>query len=193
MNFLAHLYVADDSADSRMGSLLGDFVKGTPDPRFSKATRDAIFLHRAIDQFTDTHPVVLASKHLIRPNRRRYAGIIVDICYDHFLCQHWRSFSNGSLSEFIESAYASLLAYEGFLPDRVATITQQLVREDWLHSYQSVMGISATLDRVSKRIRRENPLYGSGEELIQHYDAWNAHFLSFFEDLCQFVETTPAR
>lgn len=189
MNFLAHLYVADDSADAKMGSVLGDFVKGTPDRRFSAATRDAIYEHRAVDRFTDTHPIVLASKGLMSRHRRRYAGIIVDICYDHFLCRHWSRYSQESLSDFIEATYGSLQAYTGFLPEQAAVMIKRLITDDWLHSYQTVEGISVVLNRVSRRIRRTNTLWGSGEELLQNYGVLDEHFCLFFDDLLNFVKT----
>ncbi len=188
MNFLAHLYVADETSDSKMGSLLGDFVKGMPDHRFSAETRDAIWLHRAVDQFTDGHPIVLESKTLISPCRRRFAGIIVDICYDHFLCRNWTRFSANPLSQFVAVTYRSLQSYDGFLPERAATVIQTLIAEDWLSSYQSISGISSVLNRVSNRVRRANTLYGSGEELMQNYELFNQQFLIFFEDLIQFAK-----
>ena len=188
MNFLAHLYFADDTSDSRMGSLLGDFIKGRPDSHFSAETLHGIRLHRAIDHFTDKHPIVLESKRLISPQRRRFAGIIVDICYDHFLCQNWSQYSTDSLSQFLNVTYTSLQAYDGFLPEKASAIIQRLISEDWLGAYQSISGISSVLDRVSKRINRTNSMYGSGTELIRNYDAFNQQFLNFFSDLIQFVE-----
>ena len=190
MNFLAHLYFADDTSDSRMGSLLGDFIKGRPGSHFSRETLHGIWRHRAIDQFTDKHPTVRESKNLISPERRRFSGIIVDICYDHFLCQNWSRYSTNSLSQFFNITYSSLQAYDGFLPDKASLIIQRFITEDWLRSYQSISGISSVLDRVSKRISRTNSMHGSGIELIRNYDAFNQQFLNFFSDLIQFVDQT---
>jgi acyl carrier protein phosphodiesterase len=191
MNFLAHLYFADDTADSRMGSLLGDFVKGKPDPAFSQETLHGILLHRAIDEFTDRHPIVRSSKALISPPRRRFAGIIVDICYDHCLCHHWSQYSDTSLAAFTQHTYASLESYTGFLPDPANRVIQRFIDEDWLQSYQSIEGISSVLNRVSKRLRRTNSLYGSVDELTQHYQTLNDQFLGFFPELIQFVKQHP--
>ncbi|MEO1523274.1 MAG: acyl carrier protein phosphodiesterase, partial [Cyanobacteria bacterium J06633_2] len=159
--------------------------------RFSSGTLNGIWLHRAIDNFTDHHPTVRETKALISPPRRRFAGIIIDICYDHFLCQHWNQYSSLTLTDFSQQTYRSLKSYAGFLPDRVHPIVQKLVAEDWLQSYQSVVGIESVLNRVSKRLRRTNSLYGSVEELIQHYEAFNHQFLVFFPELIQFVHQNP--
>ena len=92
MNYLAHLYLSDPSEDAWLGSLLGDFVKGPLDDRYSEEVTRAIVLHRKIDSYTDAHPVVLNSKSRVSTQRRRYAGIMVDMFYDHFLAKHWREF-----------------------------------------------------------------------------------------------------
>lgn len=187
MNFLAHLYFADDTPDSRVGSLLGDFVKGCPDTRFSPETLQGIRLHRAVDRFTDIHPTVMASKNLISPERRRFAGIIVDICYDHFLCKNWQRYSDCSLAQFCGSVYESLQTYDGYLPERARGVIEHMVMGDWLNSYQSVDGIADVLNRVSRRLKRTNSLYGAGDELVQNYTALDQHFLHFFPDLISFV------
>ncbi|MCW2099386.1 UNVERIFIED_ORG: acyl carrier protein phosphodiesterase [Pseudomonas psychrophila] len=54
-----------------LGSLYGDFVKGTLAGRFSAKTEDAIDLHRKIDVFTDSHPVVKRALGRFTVTRRR--------------------------------------------------------------------------------------------------------------------------
>src|SRR3954464_15580437 len=88
MNYLAHLYLSAPTEDAWLGSLLGDFVKGPLDGRYSQHITSAIALHRKIDTFTDAHPVVLRSKSRISAARRRYAGIMIDMFYDHFLARN---------------------------------------------------------------------------------------------------------
>ncbi len=56
MNHLAHLFLAGDSAESLIGNLSGDFVKGILGDRFSPGIREGIAQHRSIDAFTDSHP-----------------------------------------------------------------------------------------------------------------------------------------
>ena len=193
MNFLAHLYLADPTPEALMGSLLGDFVKGQPDERFGAEVIAGIRLHRAIDHFTDHHPTVLASKRLISPLRRRFAGIIVDVVYDYCLCQHWSRFSSGSLPGFIAATYSTLAQYQGYLPERAAIAVQALITEDWLSCYGRLDGIGHTLNRISQRIKRTNSLAGAIEELEAHEAALCQHFLDFFPALIQFVnERSPA-
>lgn len=171
-----------------MGSMLGDFVKGQPDRRFSPAVVHAIRTHRAIDSFTDGHGIVRKSKRLISPERRRYAGIIVDIFYDFYLCRHWPRFSNEPLDDFIQKTYANLQHYNGYLPARSKEIINRMVQADWLSRYQTRAGIAATLDRVARRIQRKNSISGAIEEMTEHHGAFDMHFLSFFPELISQVE-----
>ena len=90
MNYLAHLYLAGESDDSRLGNILGDFVKGNAAGRYPPAILRGIMMHRKVDRFADHHPQSRSARQLISPARRRFAGVIVDICYDHFLSVHWK-------------------------------------------------------------------------------------------------------
>ncbi|VAW70149.1 Acyl carrier protein phosphodiesterase [hydrothermal vent metagenome] len=89
MNYLAHLFLSEKSQDALLGNLMGDFIKGNT---FEGLTKDAIHgikLHRGVDKYTDSHSDVAQSKKRISPERRRYAGILIDVFYDHFLVKHW--------------------------------------------------------------------------------------------------------
>ena len=85
MNHLAHLFLAPDSPEARVGSLLGDFARGIVQDDLPAAVRDGLKHHRAVDAFTDQHPEVLASKRLFSPQRRRFAGVALDILYYDYL------------------------------------------------------------------------------------------------------------
>jgi acyl carrier protein phosphodiesterase len=56
MNYLAHLFLAEDNAESRIGNLLGDFVKGPLEnykTRYSENILKGIRTHRKVDRFSD--------------------------------------------------------------------------------------------------------------------------------------------
>ena len=183
MNFLAHLYFSDGTSESILGSLLGDFVKGRPGSEYPPAVVNGILKHRAIDTYTDAHPAVRCSKNRISPPRRRYAGILVDIFYDHFLCRHWQRFSDVPLGDFIAAVHSAIQYYEGDLPSSFSEVLGHMIRRNWLACYQTRAGVAATIDRVAKRIRRDNPLAGGIEELDREGQILNDHFLEFFPQL----------
>src|SRR5437870_13401328 len=106
MNFLAHLYLSGDDNEVKVGNFIGDFVQGKDlELRYGKRIAKGILLHREIDFFTDHHPVVKQSKDRLRPNYRHYAGVIVDIFYDHFLASKWNSHSVKLLPHYAEECY----------------------------------------------------------------------------------------
>ncbi len=132
MNYLAHLYLAEQSREGLLGSLLGDFVKGRLDDRFPETVRRGIALHRAIDSFTDAHPVHLESRNRIGRQRRRYAGNIVDVSYDHFLCRSWTEYSNENLASFTARVYDILGEHRDDLPDRLRRIAPHMIADETL-------------------------------------------------------------
>ena len=189
MNYLAHLYFADDTPESRVGNLMADFVRGPVDRQpYGGAVMQGMQSHVAVDRFTDDHDVVRESKALISRRRRRFAGIIVDICYDHFLARHWSIFSDVPLSLFIERTYGSFRDYRGELPPVMLRVVRHMVEHDWLRGYRELSGIGRALDGLSMRIRRPNTLAGSVEELKENYGEMEQHFLSFFPDLVRHME-----
>lgn len=194
MNYLAHLYFAEDTPESRVGNLMADFVRGPVDRQpYNGAVMRGMRSHVAVDRYTDGHDVVRESKALISSRRRRFAGIIVDICYDHFLARNWPRFSDEPLAAFIERTYGSLSAYRGDMPPVLSRVIRHMVRHDWLHGYRETAGIGRALDGLSMRIRRPNTLAGSVEELEANYNEMEEQFLRFFPDLVRHMETGPGQ
>ncbi len=193
MNYLAHLYLAEGSPESLVGSILGDFVKGAIGDKYPQGVRRGIELHRKIDAYTDSHETTLASRNLFSPLRRRFAGIIVDLCYDHFLYRHWQKFTEVELGEFISRVYDILLTYGAMLPERLRAMIPVMIREDWLGSYQDLQGVEQALNRLSKRITQGDRLLGAIEEINHHYLKLEADFLIFFPDLEYYVKNHSKR
>ena len=83
MNYLAHLHLGGQRPGQLLGSLYGDFVKGRLQGQFSPEVEAAIQLHRRIDTYTDSHPLVAAALSRFSLTRRRYAGIVIDLSLIH--------------------------------------------------------------------------------------------------------------
>lgn len=183
MNYLAHLYLAEQSREGLLGGLLGDFVKGRLDNRFTITVRRGIALHRAIDSYTDAHPLHLKSRNRIGRERRRYAGIIVDVCYDHFLCRRWADYSSENLGCFAERVYDVLREHQDALPDRLRGIAPHMIADDWLGSYANLENVGRALDGIARRFKRSNPLAGALSEIEANYAALEDDFQHFFPQL----------
>ena len=187
MNFLAHTYLASGTDESIVGALMGDFVKGPLDDRDASDINAAIALHRHIDSFTDAHPLVANSRARVGPTRRRYAGILVDLFYDHFLARQWRDYSDVPLHQFTARVYAALRANENLLPERLRYIAPRMAASDWLASYRDVEAIGIALDRMGERLKRGNALLGSAAELTASYTGFEADFRAFFPDVVRYA------
>jgi len=188
MNYLAHLYLAGNEPDAVIGSLMGDFVKGHVDPALSPALRHAIMQHRRIDSFTDAHPLVRRSKQRIRPEFRRYAGILVDVFYDHFLATEWRSYAEVPLDAFAAYAYDQVSRHLPTLPSRMQRSMHYMVANDLLTSYRTIDGIERALRGIETRLRRPSRLGESVAELENAYGALRDDFIEFFPQLIGFVD-----
>ncbi|MFN7929471.1 MAG: ACP phosphodiesterase [Blastocatellia bacterium] len=189
MNYLAHAFLAGDSPQALVGALLGDFVKGAAKNNYAPLIQRNIELHRRIDAYTDAHPIVRAAKPLIASERRRFAGILLDIFYDHYLAKHWARFSPVALPTFTQQVYAALHAHHALLPERLQKMLPYMQSEDWLASYAQIAWIEVTLARVARRLRPGNALASGSAELQQHYTRFETDFLTFFPDLILLVET----
>ena len=100
MNYLAHLHLGGPAPQQLLGSLYGDFVKGSLEGRFPPALEAAIRLHRHIDSYTDRHPLVLAALARFPRERRRFAGIVLDVFFDHCLAAHGGNYAEQPLEQF---------------------------------------------------------------------------------------------
>ena len=105
MNFLAHLFLSDENPEIMVGNFIADMVKGNSFLGYPTTIGKGIRIHRNIDKFTDSHPIVQLSKKRLRPNYRKYAGVIVDMFYDHLLAVDWHTYSPIPLASFAEKAY----------------------------------------------------------------------------------------
>jgi acyl carrier protein phosphodiesterase len=187
VNYLAHLYLAEDTPESLLGNLMGDFVRGTDLHSYSHAVRGGIQLHRKIDVFTDAHPVVLQSKQRLSPGYRRYAGIAVDIFYDHFLARDWAAYSPVPLPEFASRVYEVLQEHEAMLPERLRRTASFMTAENWLVSYGRVEGVSAALRRASRRLKGRVHLEAMADELVACDAGLETDFRRFFPELRAYV------
>ncbi|MBI4880349.1 MAG: DUF479 domain-containing protein [Planctomycetes bacterium] len=188
MNYLAHLYLADRSADSVLGSLLGDFMRGADLSRLPEAVLRGIRRHRGVDAFTDSHPVVARSRQRLSGPFQRYAGVMVDVFYDHFLARSWERYSPIlSLHDFARGVYAALLSRVALMPPRLREIAPRMAEGDWLAAYADSDAAGRALAGMSRRLRHANPLAKGAAELDAHYADLAQDFDEYFPRLVDHV------
>lgn len=192
MNWLAHLFLSEPDPAFRIGNLLPDFARvhtltGLP-PQFQRG----IQCHLKIDRFTDSHPVVRGSMQRFSPPYRRYAGILVDVFYDHFLARDWASHSSTPLPAFASAVYQSFDLLGSEIPSEAHVRLLQMRADNWLCSYGDLAGISNALQRISTRLRKPFELAGSVSVLKDHYDAFGRDFDEFFPQLREHLAITDS-
>lgn len=190
MNYLAHIYLARHSDDAMLGALLGDFVKPHSGSRFSDEMEEEILTHRKVDSFTDSHPLVLHAKQLFAGPSRRYAGILLDVFYDHLLATHWERYSDVPLADFIARFYDALERRADVLPSNLAWAAPRMIEQDWLGSYADYAGVEIAIRRISTRLSKNGHLLRDGlADLEIHHEEIAAGFHRFFPELIAFVES----
>jgi acyl carrier protein phosphodiesterase len=186
MNYLAHIYLARHSELAMIGALMGDFAR--PAPTMHPILIQEIILHRRIDAFTDSHPAVQQLLTSYETPRRRFAGIFVDIFFDHALSRRWRSFSDTPLDQFIGDFYRALSDHAELLPPPMRAASQLMMAEDWLGSYADPAGVKAVVERVSRRLSRGGQhLRDCNRDMAERDASLMAGFDHFFPELLDFV------
>ncbi|MDH4092208.1 MAG: ACP phosphodiesterase [Cyclobacteriaceae bacterium] len=189
MNFLAHIYLSGNNPKIMVGNFIGDFVKGRNLlEQFEPGIAKGIELHRAIDEFTDNHPVVLQSKIRLRPKYRHFAAVIVDIYYDHFLACNWSEFHRDTLDHFTQRSYAQIQDEWEILPAGVKQMLPHMIRHNWLLHYGELEGVGRALGGMAQRSRFDSKMDESIAELREFYVEFEAEFALFFPELKAYAE-----
>ncbi|WBL43830.1 ACP phosphodiesterase [Algoriphagus halophytocola] len=187
MNYLAHAYLSFDQEEVLVGNFIGDFVKGKMIHTFPQRITDGIHLHRAIDKFTDNHPLVKAGQTYLRPKYGRYATVITDIYFDYFLGKNWESYSDLPLDVFVANTFSSIQKYEQLLPERFLGMFEWMRKDNWLIRYSTIAGIKASLTGLSRRTKFESKMDEAHHTLLEREDEFQVIFFAFFEDLETFA------
>lgn len=185
MNHLAHALLADGGdTEFALGSALGDFHRGPPDPTWTAARQAGLRFHRAIDRYTDAHPEVVAARRAFQPPLRRYAGIVLDVWFDHLLVRDWGRYCDESVDTFARRWLQFLDARADELPPDFRRFIA------WMHGHglPAAYGDAATIAEVLRglagRLSRPSPIAGALPELEARAVVLQAHFDAFFPELC---------
>ena len=188
MNHFAHLVLSQPTVESVVGNLLGDFARGVDADSLPAPVRAGLLNHRAVDRFTDSHPLVLEMKRSFSSRRRRFAGIALDIYFDHLLLTHWQRFEHRDLDELIAVFYQRMTAGQSLMPGtEMRRVTRRMVDYDWFGSYRNADAIAESLDRVAARIRFANDFDNAIEDLHCHHELIRDGFLEFYPQLQQHI------
>jgi acyl carrier protein phosphodiesterase len=183
MNFLAHIYLSEDNDLVKIGNLMADGIRGKHFENYPLEIQKGIILHRFIDTYTDAHLVFRKSTKRLHEKYHHYAGVIVDVFYDHFLAKNWNRYSDEKLELYVARFYQSLQDNYEFLSERTKGMMPYMINQNWLVSYQTIDGISKILTQMDSRTKNESKMRFAPHELIEYYADFEQEFTTFFEDL----------
>ena len=194
MNFLAHLHLADNSQTSMAANIAGDFAKGSIED-FPKHLQQGLWLHRQIDQLTDSHEITKELLSLFPKSLTRAAPIIIDLSFDHMLAKFWDEYHHQTLEEFAVKAYDAIDNCES-LPEKLVSIAPRIRQENWLVAYQTREGLNQTLAAVAKRVSKPE-IFDGAQECVKKLDTdIEIAFRTFYPQLMAYsrlwTRNTPA-
>ena len=183
MNFLAHAFLSGDDPEVLFGNFVADSIKGKMIKKYSGAMLLGVHLHRAIDAFTDQHPVVIQSVNRLRPEFLRFSPVIVDVYYDHFLAANWASYSSQDLTAFSVEVYRVLLRNFSKLPPRSKRMLPWMMAQNWLTGYANLTDLNRSFTMMSRRVSFESRMEYAVDFLKLNYSDFEQDFKLFFPDL----------
>jgi acyl carrier protein phosphodiesterase len=184
MNLLAHLHLSDHRPVAvAAGNLLADYLRrlnaAPPDADFAEGVR----LHRAIDAYTDSHPVLRAARAGFAPPWRRLGGVIIDVACDYFLSRDWSRYSSVPLRAHVDARLAAIQRYLQAYPTPLRFLLDRARAEEWLLAYGTRDGLQLTFGRIARRSPAAAALRGAEREIERQQVMLQAAFDEFYPQL----------
>ena len=187
MNFLAHSYLSF-SEEQLVGNMIADFVKNRDVARLPESIQKGIKLHRAIDTFTDAHPLIHEAKAPFRPLVRLYSGAFVDVAFDYFLANDTTENSQREWQEHSQRVYTVLRRYEEFLPEVFKKVLDKMQQDDWLYNYRNEWGIEYSFRNVVNKAQFLDKTTNVFPAFLASKDFLREKYEIFFPEIKSFAQ-----
>lgn len=188
MNYLAHAFLSFNDSEIQFGNMIGDFVKGKQIENYPTEIQQGIKLHKAIDLFTDQHPIVDKAVAIFHQEFKLSSAIFTDIVFDNFLANDSRYFTDTKLDVFTHLVYENLRNYNHLMNEKMLHFFSHMDQYNWLYQYRTIEGISKSIHGICKRY----PKLGNPEKAMQlfenNYEELNEYFKLFFPELMDFSQ-----
>ena len=182
VNFLGHIYLSPNDDQILLGNFIADSVKGNPDKYYSGKIAEGIRFHRAIDHFTDNHPIVKQGIERLRESQGRWAPVVIDVLYDHVLASNWSVYHQTELENFTQTVYDRLGAQASHFPNRVGQFFPYMISQNWLYNYQFEWGLIKSLEGLDRRTSIETQMHLAVEVYRDHEAEFSAEFQMFIKE-----------
>ncbi len=180
MNFLAHQFLSFEIKPIMVGNFIADTVKGRALENYDSAIQQGIVLHRFIDDFTDTHELTLRSRERLYSYFGKYAGVVQDVFYDHFLALNWSRYHKDELTAYTHFIYSTLSDYQSVFNEQASRTFHYMQLHDWLGNYATEEGINRALTGLSRRASFPSNMEDSLPALAEQGTAISSDFEVFF-------------
>ena len=188
MNLLAHAYLSFNQPAILAGNMISDYVKGKKKFDYPEEIQKGMTLHRAIDEFTDSHEITYIAKQYFRADYRLYAGAFVDVLYDHFLANDRNQFiDDENLSIFCQSTYGNLQLNASLFPQQFQQMLPYMQSQNWLYNYKYKSGIEKGFGGLVRRAAYLSESAIAFNIFNEHYNDLQICYNEFFPSLKLFA------
>lgn len=163
MNFLGHLLLAEYTATSMPGAILGDMVRGRDFEQYPADIALGIRLHRRLDTLTDQHPSIRQAVRDYPADGRRYAPVLLDLVVDYCLVQAWPQLCDEVLDTFSDRAGERLAAAGPWFLKAGSRSPVAAEFSLLLRSYGQPQGIERAIVRTAGRLQRPQPMLDAAQ------------------------------
>lgn len=183
MNYLAHIYLSGNDEKLMVGNFIADAVKGNKYLSYETGIQQGILLHRQIDFLTDQHPIVHQTSAFFNPVYGKYAGVVCDMVFDHFLAANWNLYHSQNLRLYVNYINKIFLRHFGILPLKMKIILPFWVKNRWPELYATPDGLRKVLSGMSRYTSLPAGSDAAIEILLANYQKIESLFKMFFSEL----------
>lgn len=168
--------------------MISDDVKGKKQFEYSEQIQWGIQLHRAIDQYTDSHDCIKETKKIFKDELGTYSGAFIDIMFDYYLANDIQFFKTEKELENLASAcYDVLENYTSIFPEKFARLFPYMKTQNWLYHYKDDYGIQQSFRGLTNRAQYINKNHNGFEIFLQNKEKLQVLYEEFIIDLHAFA------
>ena len=128
------------------------------------------------------------SKERLYSKYHKYAGVIVDMFYDHFLAKNWGEYSNLSLEETAHKVYGIILNHYPVLPTKIVRLLPFMIYYNWFVSYKDIDKLKLHFEGMARRTSFISGMEKVTEDLRTDYLLYEKEFKLFFPEVIGFAK-----
>ena len=183
MNYIAHIHIGTHTQTNLLGNFLGDFIKGSQLQHLPFGIEQGIRLHRSIDVFTDSHPLIIELRRCFPRDIRRMAGVIIDIYFDYLLMQNWKHYSDTHFNIVFANFYQELEQFS--LPDNAHfnKVAENIKKYQWLNEYINIETCFRAFVSIENRLKNKVIFAKKAQSfLLQYGEQLESSFQQFYPE-----------